>query len=218
MQRRALEILAISLTLAAIALLAFSPRSEREPGNGPRPSRRSFLNYTLLGALGVFAAAFGGGSIAFLWPEPRGVFGSKINAGRLDDVLARFKLGEMPIYNIEGHFYLVPYDTTDPNNAYVRAGVAAAGVMVLFQKCSHLGCRVPYCQTSGWFECPCHGARFNLAGEVRNGPAPAGMWRFPIEVTPRGNIVVDTHAPRAQPPMGTDTTGQQPAGEFCVRD
>jgi cytochrome b6-f complex iron-sulfur subunit len=218
MQRRALEILGVSLALAAVALVVFRPRSRAESGNGPEPSRRSFLNHTLLGALGVFVAALGGGSLAFLWPQPRGGYGSKIVAGRLDDVLARFKLGEMPIYNIEGRFYLVPYDTSDPNNPYVQAGVAAGGVMALFQKCSHLGCRVPYCASSGWFECPCHGARFNLAGEVRNGPAYAGMWRFPMEITPRAQIVVDTRAPMAQPPMGTDTTGQQPAGEFCVRD
>ncbi len=26
---------------------------------------------------------------------------------------------------------------------------------------SHLGCRVPYCVTSQWFECPCHGSQYN---------------------------------------------------------
>ena len=88
--------------------------------------------------------------------------------------------------------------------------------MALSQKCSHIGCRVPFCTTSQWFECPCHGAQFNMAGEVRRGPAPAGLWRFPIEVTRDGSVVVNTRDRVAQPPGGTDTTGQQPAGAFCV--
>jgi cytochrome b6-f complex iron-sulfur subunit len=91
-----------------------------------------------------------------------------------------------------------------------------SGLMALYQKCSHLGCRVPFCETSQWFECPCHGARFNIAGEVRNGPAPAGLWRFPLEVDRDGWVIVDTRMPISQPPGGVDTIGQQPAGRFCV--
>ena len=29
-----------------------------------------------------------------------------------------------------------------------------AGLVALYQKCPHLGCRVPNCATSQWFECP----------------------------------------------------------------
>ncbi|MCL1693619.1 MAG: Rieske 2Fe-2S domain-containing protein [Actinomycetia bacterium] len=32
-------------------------------------------------------------------------------------------------------------------------------------KCPHLGCKVPWCESSGQFECPCHGSVFNRAGE-----------------------------------------------------
>ena len=34
-----------------------------------------------------------------------------------------------------------------------------AGVVALYQKCVHLGCRVPWCTSSQWFECPCHGSQ-----------------------------------------------------------
>jgi cytochrome b6-f complex iron-sulfur subunit len=88
--------------------------------------------------------------------------------------------------------------------------------MALYQKCSHLGCRTPYCPTSGFFECPCHGALFNQAGEVRGGPSPAGLWRFPIAIED-GFLVVDTKRPQAQPPAGVDTTGQQPRAH-CLQD
>ena len=47
------------------------------------------------------------------------------------------------------------------------------------QKCPHLGCRVPECATSQWFECQCHGSQYNRAGEKKAGPAPRGMDRHP---------------------------------------
>ena len=47
------------------------------------------------------------------------------------------------------------------------------GIVILSQKCPHLGCRVPECNTSQWFECQCHGSQYNRAGEKKAGPGPA---------------------------------------------
>ncbi len=180
--------------------------------------RRRFLNRAWLGALTIFGVAFGGASIATLWPEVEaGRYGSKIRVAPLKDVRADLARSARPMYNQRGRFYLVAYDTSDPNNRYVVDGVASHGLMALYQKCSHLGCRTPYCPTSGFFECPCHGAIFNQAGEVRGGPAPAGLWRFPVSVDRDGFVVVDTKNPVAQPPRGTNTTGQE-AGPHCLED
>ncbi len=52
------------------------------------------------------------------------------------------------------------------------------GIVALYQRCVHLGCRVPFCQTSQWFECPCHGSKYNRVGEKKAGPAPRGLDRF----------------------------------------
>jgi cytochrome b6-f complex iron-sulfur subunit len=93
--------------------------------------------------------------------------------------------------------------------------VAAEGVMPLYQKCAHLGCRVPFCASSKWFECPCHGSKYNGAGEYQLGPAPRGMDRFKI-VMNAGNITVDTSAVVLGPPRGTNTISQPPQGSFCV--
>ena len=216
MATRIAEALAILLAVSGVVLLFVRVRTPRktQPTDG---GRRAFLNRAMLGALTVFGVAFTGGSMASLWPKPR-AFGSKIVAGKLDDLLNQLDLYKLPIYNIEGRFYLVKYFRDDPNNPYVQAGAVAEGLMALFQKCSHLGCRVPFCTTSRWFECPCHGAQFNIAGEVMRGPAPAGLWRFPIEVTWDGSVVVDTSSRVAQPPWGTDTIHQQPAGASCLSD
>src|SRR3546814_2290060 len=68
-------------------------------------------------------------------------------------------------------------------NVYSPAELAGMeeGVVALYQKCVHLGCRVPECVTSQWFECPCHGSQYNQVGEKKGGPAPRGLDRFRSE-------------------------------------
>jgi cytochrome b6-f complex iron-sulfur subunit len=181
-------------------------------------NRRLFLNRAWLLAMSVFGVAFAGTSVGMLWPNKISGFGGKINAGKLTDILNGIRQADgVPYYNPVGRFYIVPYaHADDPNNMYVKAGVAKDGIMVIFQKCAHLGCRVPYCPTSHWFECPCHGSKYNYAGERQPGsPAPAGLWRFPFDIS-GGVITVDTSDRRAQPPAGTDTIHQPPAGPHCV--
>src|SRR5258708_10647459 len=82
------------------------------------------------------------------------------------------------------------------------------GVVALYQKCVHLGCRVPFCETSQWFECPCHGSQYNRVGEKKGGPAPRGLDRFAISVT-GGNLVIDTGSISLRPAIGTHTTGHE---------
>ncbi len=90
-----------------------------------------------------------------------------------------------------------------------------AGFVPLYQKCVHLGCRVPQCVTSQWFECPCHGSQYNQAGEKKGGPAPRGLDRFASEVD--GDVLtVNTGVIIQGPPIGTNTTGQEAEGPHCL--
>jgi cytochrome b6-f complex iron-sulfur subunit len=180
-------------------------------------SRRDFFRKSLLASLLVFGAAFGGGTIAFLWPNLKGGFGSVINAGALDDIKNEIQGSGQPAYNGTGRFYLVPWDGTPGDGAanYPEEGVTSDGIMPLYQRCVHLGCRVPFCNTSKWFECPCHGSKYNEAGEYQLGPAPRGLDRFKMTIE-GGNVLVDTSEVILGPPRGTDTISQPPQGPFCV--
>jgi cytochrome b6-f complex iron-sulfur subunit len=89
------------------------------------------------------------------------------------------------------------------------------GLVALYQKCVHLGCRVPWCKSSQWFECPCHGSKYNRVGEKKGGPAPRGLDRFPVSVA-GGQVVVDTGLLSIGPPIGTNTTGQEAEGPHCA--
>lgn len=178
-------------------------------------NRRRFLNRVWLLGMTVFGVAFGGSALGMMWPNQVTGFGGLIRVPRRDvEQAIEF---EGTYYNAEGRFYFVTYPhTDDADNMYVDADVAKDGLMTLYQKCAHLGCRVPYCDTSEWFECPCHGSKYNYAGEVMPGsPASAGLWRFPFEVD-GDTLVVDTSEDTAQPPAGMDTINQPPAGPNCI--
>ncbi|HEX9717948.1 MAG TPA: Rieske 2Fe-2S domain-containing protein, partial [Actinomycetota bacterium] len=134
------------------------------PPKAPRPvTRREFFRRSLLASLGVFTAEFGGATLAFLWPSLKGGFGSLINAGNLQDIVSEIASTNQPFYYGAGRFYIVPYDGRPTDGVdYEAEGLAAQGIMPLYQRCVHLGCRVPFCEQSQWFECPCHGSKYNL--------------------------------------------------------
>src|SRR5207302_7570491 len=200
--------------------------SRLRPGAGaprkppPAVTRREFFRKGLVASLLVFGAEFGGASLAFLWPNLKGGFGSVVAAGTIDDIKNFIQQNNQPFYSGTGRFYIVPYNGSgkDPSTAtdYVADGVTDQGLMPLYQRCVHLGCRVPFCQQSQWFECPCHGSKYNKAGEYELGPAPHGMDRFKITIDSAGNVSVDTSVIVTGPPRGTDTIHEAPQGPFRV--
>ena len=90
------------------------------------------------------------------------------------------------------------------------------GLLLLRWKCPHLGCTVIFCDSSGWFECPCHGSRFNSIGEYRFGPAPRGLDRIPVRTTADGQVVVDPRQRVLGPPRGASVVASPPQGPHCV--
>jgi cytochrome b6-f complex iron-sulfur subunit len=191
------------------------PEPEARREEKPKPvSRREFFRRALLASLGLFGAQFGLASLAFVWPNLQGGFGSIINLGLSPDAVKdQIQSDRLPFYYGAGRFYLVNYEGDGTDTVY--QGLTAEGLMALYQKCVHLGCRVPFCQASQWFECPCHGSKYNRAGEYRDGPAPRSMDRFAVSVV-NGTVQVDTSQVVLGPPRGTDTIRQEPEGPFCV--
>ncbi len=188
---------------------------------GVAVSRRDFFRRSLVVSLSIFGAQFGGASIAFLWPNLKGGFGSLINLGSISDLKQQIQQTNQPFYYGVGKVYIVPYTGNGADSStgvdYQAEGafVPGLGLMALYQRCVHLGCRVPFCLQSQWFECPCHGSKYNKAGEYQLGPAPTGLQRFPISVA-SNQLMVDTSTILPGPPRGTDTIHEPPQGPFCV--
>lgn len=197
------------------APVRYEPIDEDELG----VTRRQFFNRGILTGMGLAVGAFGGAALAFVWPSSAGGSGAKVNVGSLDLIAVDLE-AKRPYYNASAKVYIQPYPKADVKKAAkvyaapVAAGMAQ-GYVALSQKCPHLGCRVPWCQTSQWFECPCHGSKYNRVGEKRGGPAPRGMDRYGMSVS--GNaVIVDQSTLIQGPAIGTDTTGQGQEGAPCV--
>jgi cytochrome b6-f complex iron-sulfur subunit len=184
-------------------------------------TRRQFLNRGIVNMFALGLGGFGAATIAFLWPSSSGGFGGKVDLpASLGEILDYYNTNKQPYYYAPGRVYITPYPKaglTKAKNVYEGAVLDGMekGIVALYQKCVHLGCRVPWCATSQWFECPCHGSQYNRVGEKKGGPAPRGLDRFPVTVT-GSQVQIDTGIVVQGPPIGTNTTGQEAEGPHCV--
>ena len=159
--------------------------------------RREFLSNGWKLGVGLLAAAGIWTSWDFLWPRTGAGFAAKVKTVSPDAVPANTVL-EIP----EARAYL-----TKVNDE----------VVAFSEICSHLSCRVPFCDSSGQFECPCHGSIFNRAGDHLAGPAPRGMDQFKVELVD-GVIEIDTSETILGPPPGTVTINEPALGPACGED
>ena len=208
---------AVPVRAAAGGLVRLGPPADPEVVG---VSRRQFFNRGIVASQSLALGAFGAAVVGFLWPSLSGGFGGKVNAGALSTIMGSISETKQPFYVPEARSYINSYPQSalgaakDAYPSSILTGMQQ-GVVALFQKCPHLGCRVPWCQTSQWFECPCHGSKYNRVGEKKGGPAPRGMDRFPVEVS-GGNVVINTGIVVQGPAIGTNTTGQEAEGPSCV--
>jgi cytochrome b6-f complex iron-sulfur subunit len=185
-------------------------------------TRRQFFNRSAVTLMLVGIGAFGAAVVAFLWPKLSGGFGSKITIGKYPEVVAAIQAGKNFLYVPEGRAWVTQYPPGSVPKAEASGAYAGPvlqgmqeGLVALYQKCPHLGCRVPQCDSSQWFECGCHGSMYNRVGEKKAGPAPRGMDHFPIAVS-GGLVTIDTAQVFPGAPIGTNTTGQEAEGPHCV--
>jgi len=187
-------------------------------------SRRQFFNratITLMTAgLGAFSAA---AFVGFLWPTGSGGFGGMVAVGKLSSIQDGIKQGGGFFYAPEARSWITEYPAEAlplargiyPENLLVTM---EQGITVMSQKCPHLGCRIPECATSQWFECQCHGSQYNRVGEKKGGPAPRGMDRHPATVSASGDVVINTGVVVPGPAIGVNTTGQEAEGPNCTSE
>ena len=124
------------------------------------PTRRAVLRtgWKVGGALLLGAAGYT--AYEALRPLASGAGGGVISVGSVSDFA-----DDTATFVPEGRLYVVK---------------AKGDLLALSQKCPHLGCQVPFCDSSGRFECPCHGSVFDIAGEWISGPSPRGLDQHPL--------------------------------------
>jgi cytochrome b6-f complex iron-sulfur subunit len=138
-------------------------------------SRRQFLGFAWLTTVLLFGSEVLASLFKFVQPVTAGGFGGIVKAGTLDE----FPIGSVTLIK-EGRFYL--YRLED------------GSFLALWQRCTHLGCSVPWEESEDQFHCPCHGSLFNKVGVVQGGPAPRPMDIFPVNIED-GEVFVNTGNP-----------------------
>ncbi|MDH3190791.1 MAG: ubiquinol-cytochrome c reductase iron-sulfur subunit [Acidimicrobiia bacterium] len=179
-------------------------------------TRRQFFNRAILATFGSFLAFMGIDSLAFFWPRLSGGFGADIDAGPVADLQSQVFTSDgaiLPVFVPEARAYIVPAPP-ELSTQFAEKSVEANGLMALFQRCVHLGCRVPWCGPSQGFECPCHGSKYNSVGEYFAGPAPRNLDRFVVElngdrfIIKTGTVIETPRAPTRSVPY--------PQGPSCI--
>ena len=166
-------------------------------------SRRQLLRYSIRGGIGLWLLEVTAGTIGFIWPNLTGGFGSKVKIGTLDDLkLANSNLpisDGFPAYVPDARAYIVLVNTSQQQfvaGTDTTGDGVALNVRGLYQRCPHLGCKPNPCLKNFWFECPCHGSRYDRLGikaaGAQYGPAARGMDRFSATVDGTGVLTLDT--------------------------
>jgi cytochrome b6-f complex iron-sulfur subunit len=166
-------------------------------------SRRQLLRYSIGGAMAVWLLEITAGTIGFIWPNLSGGFGGKVRIGSLSEIKllnASLPIADgFPAYFPEARAYIILMDT---GRQQFVAGEDTSGdgtalnVRSLYQRCPHLGCKPNPCIKNYWFECPCHGSRYDRLGikaaGAQYGPAARSMDRFSETVASDGVLTLDT--------------------------
>lgn len=65
------------------------------------------------------------------------------------------------------------------------------GISAVSTVCPHLGCVVARHEDET-FSCPCHGSKFDAAGQVISGPSPRGLMWVEVSLGADGRLVIDS--------------------------
>lgn len=182
-------------------------------------TRRQFFNRGIYGVFGLFLAQFGIAGLAFMWPKMRsGGFGSRVNAGPADAIRNQLVTPDgrvNPVFIPAAQAYVLPFQGQVEGTSFEGLPVIADGLMAIWQRCVHLGCRVPECSSSQGFECPCHGSKYNYHGEYEDGPAPRNLDRFVVSIADNGDFIIDT-GQVIQTARSATKTAEYPQGPSCI--
>jgi cytochrome b6-f complex iron-sulfur subunit len=195
--------------------------AEMRRGRPAGLSRRTLIRRSIGAAVGLWTLELVGGMLGFLWPNLSRGFGGSITLGDLATVSGNPAVAGVTLSDGAPAYYTLArtyVQLLDPARGFVD-GASSDGsgettnVRTLYQRCPHLGCKPNFCTTNYWFECPCHGSRYDRLGQkvLELGPAPRSLDRFAHTVE-GGVLTVDTSKVNLGPlPIALGQPGLIPA-------
>jgi cytochrome b6-f complex iron-sulfur subunit len=138
----------------------------------PSVTRREFC--VAVGLAACAAAVAGAGTVFVDFLRPRALFEppTAFSAGSAESIA----VGSV-VTNVEHRAYVIRL---------------ADGFRALSAVCTHLGCITRYQPDRNIIACPCHGSQFTIGGDVIAGPAPRPLRWLQMNLSEKGELIVDT--------------------------
>lgn len=127
-------------------------------------TRKDFLDLAVAASVGLTGVGIGVPVLTYIWPplEVTRRAGQRVKVAELKEIAP----GKAKPVMLNGKPVLVI------NTGEHLIALAAA--------CPHLGCVVKWDEPSAKILCPCHGALFDVRGNVLSGPSPAPLGSIPL--------------------------------------
>jgi cytochrome b6-f complex iron-sulfur subunit len=174
---------------------------EMRKGRPAGMSRRTLIRRSIGAGVALWLLEVTGGILGFLWPNLSRGFGGDIELGTFDTVSGNPAVqgatlsDGAPAYFSQARTYvqLIDFERGFNDGVSPDGEGSNTNVRTLYQRCPHLGCKPNFCTSNYWFECPCHGSRYDRLGtKVKElGPAPRSLDRFAHSIE-GGVLTVDT--------------------------
>ena len=174
---------------------------EMRRGRPAGMSRRTLIRRSLGAGVALWLLEVTGGTLGFLWPAVGRGFGASITLGNIETVDGSPAVQGQGLHDgAPAYFSLARayVQLIDPNRGFSDGESTdgeglATNVRTLYQRCPHLGCKPNFCTVNYYFECACHGSRYDRLGikVLELGPAPRSMDWFAHAVE-GGVLTIDT--------------------------
>jgi Rieske Fe-S protein len=79
--------------------------------------------------------------------------------------------------------------------AWLAKASGEQSLLILEDRCTHLGCRVTWDSERALFRCPCHGSEFAADGKALQGPATRPLVRMVVIEDGMDSVIVSSRVP-----------------------
>jgi len=179
-------------------------------------TRRKFFSRLGWGSFVFSLGGFFSGILSFFLPKITYEPSASFTVGRPSD----YKVGEMKVIEAKQVFIFLSKIKKDGKDT------GQVGFQAVSMVCTHLGCSYkpfgppdtkPHPDGSFYpivhAHCPCHGSRFDRAGEAVGGPAPLPLPFYHMELTPDGRLLINKAIKEGYKQVGGTVPGAfQPEG------
>ena len=159
-------------------------------------SRRQLIRRSIGAGVGLWLLEVTGGTSASCGPTCRAASAARSQLGDIDTVGGNPAVhgatlaGRRARRTSREARSLRPADRPDAAASRTATAPTASGsdtnVRTLYQRCPHLGCKPNFCTINYWFECPCHGSRYDRLGTKVQRARPGAAQPRPLRAHGRG--------------------------------